>query len=129
MKERITQVLERWFLSEPALFQVLCTHSIEPNPSMPCPVRSGARKVEYNPAFLEEMGDEALDQALRTEAIRILLKSSIPRTMTSRSGASTSGTPAGSRSCCRWTGTGAARATGAAARARVAATGIPAPTG
>ena len=74
MKERITQVLERWFLSEPALFQVLCTHSIEPNPSMPCPVRSGARKVEYNPAFLEEMGDEALDQALRTEAIRILLK-------------------------------------------------------
>ena len=74
MKERITRILERWFIAEPALFQVLCTHSIEPNPSMPCPVRSGARKVEYNPAFLEEMGDEALDQALRTEAIRILLK-------------------------------------------------------
>ena len=74
MKERITQVLERWFISEPALFQVLCTHSIEPNPSMPCPVRSGARKVEYNPAFVDEMSDQALDQALRTEAIRILLK-------------------------------------------------------
>ena len=74
MKERITQVLERWFISEPALFQVLCTHSIEPNPSMPCPVRSGARKLEYNPAFVDEMSDQALDQALRTEAIRILLK-------------------------------------------------------
>ena len=74
MKERITRILERWFISEPALFQVLCTHSIEENASMPCPVRSGARKVEYNPDFVNEMSDEALDQALRTEAIRILLK-------------------------------------------------------
>lgn len=74
MRERIAHILERWFISEPALFQVLCTHSIEENASMPCPVRSGARKVEYNPLFLKEMGDQALDQALRTEAIRILLK-------------------------------------------------------
>ena len=74
MRERIAQILERWFISEPALFQVLCTHSIEENATMPCPVRSGARKVEYNPAFLQEMSDVALDQALRTEAIRILLK-------------------------------------------------------
>ena len=74
MRERITRILERWFISEPALFQVLCTHSIEENASIPCPVRSGARKVEYNPDFVNEMGDEALDQALRTEAIRILLK-------------------------------------------------------
>ena len=74
MRERITRILERWFISEPALFQVLCTHSIEENASMPCPVRSGARKVEYNPDFVKEMSDEALDQALRTEAIRILLK-------------------------------------------------------
>ena len=74
MTERITRILERWFISEPALFQVLCTHSIEENASMPCPVRSGARKVEYNPDFVNEMSDPALDQALRTEAIRILLK-------------------------------------------------------
>ena len=74
MRERIAHILERWFISEPALFQVLCTHSIEENKAMPCAVRSGARKVEYNPDFLKEMGDQALDQALRTEAIRILLK-------------------------------------------------------
>ena len=74
MRERIAHILERWFISEPALFQVLCTHSIEENASMPCPVRSGARKVEYNPLFLKEMGDQALDEALRIEAIRILLK-------------------------------------------------------
>ena len=74
MKERITQLLERWSISEPALFQVLCTHDIAENASMACPVRSGQRRLEYNPAYLREMGDPALDQALRTEAIRILLK-------------------------------------------------------
>ena len=74
MRDRISKILERWFLSEPVLFQVLCTHSIEENGTMACAVRSGARKVEFNPDFLREMSDEALDQALRTEAIRILLK-------------------------------------------------------
>ena len=67
-------ILERWFISDPALFQTLCTRSIEENTSMPCPLRSGRRKVEYNPEWIAEMSDTALDQALRTEAVRILLK-------------------------------------------------------
>ena len=74
MKDRITKILEGFYISEPALFQVLCTHSIEENTSMPCPMRSGRRKIEYNPEWVVEMSDEALEQALRTEAIRILLK-------------------------------------------------------
>ena len=74
MRERITRILERWFLGDPALFQVLCMHSIEENSRMACPVRSGRRKLEYNPDWVKEMSDEALDQALRTEAVRILLK-------------------------------------------------------
>jgi len=74
MRDRITTILERWFISDPALFQTLCTHSIEENSSMPCPLRSGRRKVEYNPVWIAEMGDAALEQALRTEAVRILLK-------------------------------------------------------
>lgn len=41
---------------------------------MPCPVRSGKKTIEYNPTYTDEMSDAALDQALRTEAIRILLK-------------------------------------------------------
>ncbi|MBR4134004.1 MAG: hypothetical protein IKU04_05725 [Bacteroidales bacterium] len=74
MKQRIGDILERWFLSEPALFQVMCMHDIVENGNMACAVRTGKRRLEYNPAFVAEMGDEALDQALRTEAIRILLK-------------------------------------------------------
>ena len=74
MRDRITKILERWFLSDPVLFQVLCIHNIVENSAMPCPVRSGKRRLEYNPRWLAEMGDEALDQALRTEAVRILLR-------------------------------------------------------
>ena len=74
MKDRIGKILERWFISEPALFQVICTHDVEPNEAIPCPIRSGNRRVEYNPQYIDEMSDMALDQALRTEAIRILLK-------------------------------------------------------
>ena len=74
MRERFTAILEGWYLREPVLFQVLCSHSLEANPSMPCPLRSGARRVEYNPALVGEMSDRALEQALRAEAVRILLK-------------------------------------------------------
>ena len=74
MKDRITHILERWFISEPALFQVLCMHELAENRQMACPVRCGRRKVEYNPDFLREMTDAGLDEALRTEAVRILLK-------------------------------------------------------
>ena len=74
MKQRITKILERWFINDPALFQVLCTHSLEENGRMACPLRSGRRKVEYNPDWIREMSDDALEQALRTEAVRILLK-------------------------------------------------------
>ena len=74
MRDRILDILEGWYLREPVLFQVLCAHDIRENAGMPCPVRSGRRLLEYNPDFVREMSDSALEQALRTEAIRILLK-------------------------------------------------------
>lgn len=74
LKDRITRTLEHWFISEPALFQVLCSHELVENHSIACPVRCGRRRVEYNPHALENMSDEGLDEALRTEAVRILLK-------------------------------------------------------
>ena len=74
MRERITKILERWFLDEPPLFQVVCAHELVPNAEMACPVRCGRRRIEYNPDFLAEMTDRGLEEALRTEAVRILLK-------------------------------------------------------
>lgn len=73
MRDRIATILERWFIQEPALFQVLCSHELVENTQMACPVRSGKRRVEYNPDFLREMTDRGLEEALRTEAVRILL--------------------------------------------------------
>jgi len=74
LKDRITNMLEHWFISEPALFQILCTHELVENTGIACPVRCGRRRVEYNPEFLENMTDMGLDEALRTEAVRLLLK-------------------------------------------------------
>lgn len=41
---------------------------------MRCALRSGQGRIEFNPSFLEELSDNQLDIALRTEALRILLK-------------------------------------------------------
>ena len=74
MKDRIRNIIEHWFIQEPALFQVLCTHEMTSNSRMACPIRSGKRRIEYNPDYIQEMTDKGLEEALRTEAVRILLK-------------------------------------------------------
>ena len=59
---------------EPPLFAVLCIHELAPNAQMSCPLRSGRKRLEYNPDIVNEMSDEALEEALRAEAVRLLLK-------------------------------------------------------
>jgi len=74
MRDRISKILEYWFIQEGALFAIFCSHDLVENDKIECPVRTGKGRIEYNPVLLSEMSDEALEQALRTEAIRILLK-------------------------------------------------------
>lgn len=74
MKERIEKIVERLFVREPALFAAICTHETVENGRIRCPVRSGRGLIEYNPDFVREMTDAALEEALKTEAVRILLK-------------------------------------------------------
>ena len=59
---------------EPALFAVTCTHSLVENVQMKCPLRSGKQRIEYNPALLKSFTDQKLEEALKIEAIRIILK-------------------------------------------------------
>lgn len=66
--------MEKWFLMEPPLFQVLSIHELTPNTRMKCPLRSGKRKLEYNPNLISKFTLLRLEQALKVEAIRILLK-------------------------------------------------------
>jgi len=74
LRDRITKILEHWFIQEPLLFQVICIHEIVENRSMACPMRCGKRILEYNPDFLADVQDSCLDEMFRTEAIRLLLK-------------------------------------------------------
>ena len=76
MKEMITKIVERWFLSEPALFSIYCNQHLRENHDMRCGVRCGKGFVEYNPTLLEKekVSEEQLEELMRTEMIRLFLK-------------------------------------------------------
>ena len=59
MRDRITTIIEHWFIQEPALFQILCTHELAVNTQMACPIRSGRRRIEYNPDYADVLIFEA----------------------------------------------------------------------
>ena len=74
VQEKISSVVDKWFLYEPLLFNVYCTHKLEPNSDMQCPFRTGKRRIEYNPDFLKDSSVKEIEQGLRNEITRILLK-------------------------------------------------------
>ena len=74
IKERITHIVERWWLTEPAFFAVYCSHSLTENGQKKCVMRTGERHIEYNPALAEPLSDEALEEYLKVECLHILLK-------------------------------------------------------
>ena len=74
MLERIAQITERWFLSEEPLFSAFCTHRVAENREMKCHVRVGKGVIEVNPDLCETITDRELEERLRIEVIRILLK-------------------------------------------------------
>ena len=74
MDNRIQHIIERWYLSEPALFQIFGTHNLEKNDKISCPFRCGKGVIEYSPKLIEGLNHEALELYLKAEIIRILLK-------------------------------------------------------
>ena len=74
MKERIARITERWFLSEEPLFSAFCTHRVAENREMACYARVGKGVIEVNPDLCKDISDKELEERLRVEVIRILLK-------------------------------------------------------
>lgn len=74
MDERILKIVERWYLTEPALFQIYCTHNLEQNTTISVPFRCGKGKIEYNPNLICDLSYDILESYLKAEIIRILLK-------------------------------------------------------
>ncbi len=72
-RERIRDVVEKWFLIEPLLFAVWTTHETAANPTLGT-IRVSQGQVEYNPAFIDALDRRELEQVLAFEAMRILLK-------------------------------------------------------
>ena len=72
--DRIKKIGERWFLTEPLLFAVYCSHEFCENDSLDVAMRTGNRKVEFAPKILEKVPDAMLTEFLKVEMFRILLK-------------------------------------------------------
>ncbi|MCC8117856.1 MAG: VWA-like domain-containing protein [Bacteroidales bacterium] len=74
IKERINRIIEGWYIYENALFEISLTHILRENQNMMCYMRCGAGSIEYNPAKLEVLPDDALESFLQIECVRIILK-------------------------------------------------------
>ena len=72
--ERIKKIGERWFLTEPLLFAVYCSHEFVENNTIDVPMRTGNMKVEFAPKVLDKIADDVLTEYLKVEMFRILLK-------------------------------------------------------
>lgn len=73
-KKRIEQIINEWFYSEPILFLTACSNFIVENSEMNVPFRSGKKRIEFNPAFLENLSDLELSEYLKVEVFRIILE-------------------------------------------------------
>lgn len=73
-EERFRYLAEQWFLSEPAFFAVYCSHRLTMNPNMACAIRTGKGRIEYNPKIIDSLGDNALEEMVGIEMIRLFLK-------------------------------------------------------
>ncbi len=72
--ERVKKIGERWFLTEPLLFAVYCSHEFVENNSIDVPMRTGNMKVEFSPKILDGIADDMLVEYMKIEMFRILLK-------------------------------------------------------
>jgi predicted metal-dependent peptidase len=73
IQHRIADITQRWFLAEPLLFGAWCTHRIQPNERIET-IRVGRGLVEFNSVFLSCLDPRQLQEVLKFEALRIVLK-------------------------------------------------------
>jgi predicted metal-dependent peptidase len=73
LSERLKRVYDHWYLKDPAMLMILSTHELVMNSRIKG-IRSGQSRIEYNPDFLSSLDDIHLENALRAEVIRILLR-------------------------------------------------------
>lgn len=73
IEEKIHKIVEDWFLMEPALFVIWCTHKLVKNEKLAVPMRSGRQIIEFNPEKMKDWNESKIAERLRFEVLRILL--------------------------------------------------------
>jgi len=71
--EKITAIAEKWFVLDPLYFLIWMTHEAVPNPAITT-IRVGNGRIEYNPIFLQSLSLKEVEEILKAEVLRILLK-------------------------------------------------------
>lgn len=74
VRRKIRKIAEEWFLTEPVLFGVFCTHEIVENKKIPIPMRTGKKRIEINSDLCIKVRSEVFAEYLKIEMFRILLK-------------------------------------------------------
>ena len=73
-QDRFAEIRNKWFLMEPAYFMVLCTHKVEFNKAMKCDIAVGRGSIFINEDYFTDKSDKYLEECLKAEILRILLK-------------------------------------------------------
>ena len=73
-KYRIYQITENWLFKEPLLYDIFATHQLAVNRGMGCTLRTGQGRIEFNPSFSRFYNDDDLEELLKIEVMRIILK-------------------------------------------------------
>lgn len=71
-RQRITQVVESWFLTEPLLFAAWTMHDVVERSDV-ATIRVGRGKIEFNSEFIRSLRRDQLRSVLGFETMRILL--------------------------------------------------------
>ncbi|OQX99613.1 MAG: hypothetical protein B6I24_02145 [Bacteroidetes bacterium 4572_128] len=72
-KEKISEIVQRWYITEPLLFIVWITHRMISKSNLKT-IRTLNSKIEYNNEFINSLTESELSDVLTTEVMRILLK-------------------------------------------------------
>ncbi|HEH5405154.1 TPA: hypothetical protein SHC81_001598 [Campylobacter coli] len=72
LKQKFQKIIDSWFLNEPFLFEIYCTHTLKVS-SLEVPMRSGKGLIEYDKDLCQYLSQNVLEEFLKLEVFRIAL--------------------------------------------------------
>ena len=74
VERRLSQIIKKWFITEPLLFSLVTSHNLVLNDELSIPMRTGRHCIEFSDSLGGQLSDDELTDFLKIEAYRILLK-------------------------------------------------------